>query len=203
MRRNSRYHDAEHVPLPWPTSTCTSTVVYVGSATAETPLMHLGRGQLAATLPVAEMRSSASGSSNGASDALSPVGHAPGHNDSVACPGRGRVHATLGRLDMRRRAKPWLGGIHDTHSGRVDSGRSVFVESGRRDLNPRPPDPQSGALPNCATSRPCLDTVAHCAGAEAGRQRRVPVRPRTRTEISIGVPVKSKSSRRRRSRNRR
>jgi hypothetical protein len=25
--------------------------------------------------------------------------------------------------------------------------------SGRRDLNPRPPDPQSGALPSCATPR--------------------------------------------------
>ena len=26
-------------------------------------------------------------------------------------------------------------------------------ESGRRDLNPRPPEPHSGALPDCATSR--------------------------------------------------
>src|SRR5678815_4723943 len=26
--------------------------------------------------------------------------------------------------------------------------------SGRRDSNPRPPDPQSGALPGCATARP-------------------------------------------------
>ena len=28
------------------------------------------------------------------------------------------------------------------------------LESGRRDLNPRPPEPHSGALPDCATSRP-------------------------------------------------
>ena len=28
-------------------------------------------------------------------------------------------------------------------------------ESERRDLNPRPPLPQSGALPNCATPRVC------------------------------------------------
>src|SRR5215210_7579540 len=28
-----------------------------------------------------------------------------------------------------------------------------FAESGRRDLNPRPPEPHSGALPGCATSR--------------------------------------------------
>ena len=29
----------------------------------------------------------------------------------------------------------------------------VFLPSGWRDLNPRPLDPQSSALPNCATSR--------------------------------------------------
>ncbi len=31
--------------------------------------------------------------------------------------------------------------------------RKNLRESGRRDLNPRPPEPHSGALPNCATSR--------------------------------------------------
>ena len=30
--------------------------------------------------------------------------------------------------------------------------------SGRRDLNPRPLDPQSSALPNCATARQCIST---------------------------------------------
>src|SRR5438876_2269032 len=29
----------------------------------------------------------------------------------------------------------------------------IFTQSGRRDLNPRPPEPHSGALPDCATSR--------------------------------------------------
>src|SRR5207249_5178130 len=29
----------------------------------------------------------------------------------------------------------------------------IFTQSGRRDLNPRPPEPHSGALPSCATSR--------------------------------------------------
>ena len=29
----------------------------------------------------------------------------------------------------------------------------AFAQSGRRDLNPRPPEPHSGALPGCATSR--------------------------------------------------
>src|SRR4051812_36066873 len=37
----------------------------------------------------------------------------------------------------------------------VSVGRALFfLESGRRDLNPRPPEPHSGALPGCATSRP-------------------------------------------------
>src|SRR5712691_4766373 len=29
----------------------------------------------------------------------------------------------------------------------------IFTQSGRRDLNPRPPEPHAGALPDCATSR--------------------------------------------------
>src|SRR5687768_17763285 len=29
----------------------------------------------------------------------------------------------------------------------------LLAKSGRRDLNPRPPEPHSGALPGCATSR--------------------------------------------------
>jgi len=33
------------------------------------------------------------------------------------------------------------------------SGLSLQPRSGRRDLNPRPPEPHSGALPGCATSR--------------------------------------------------
>ena len=32
--------------------------------------------------------------------------------------------------------------------------RYTPLQSGRRDLNPRPPEPHSGALPGCATSRP-------------------------------------------------
>src|SRR5438552_15012026 len=31
--------------------------------------------------------------------------------------------------------------------------RICLLQSGRRDLNPRPPEPHSGALPDCATSR--------------------------------------------------
>src|SRR6185312_13813316 len=58
----------------------------------------------------------------------------------------------------------------DTHSIPHSTGRDkekalqqkslqslIFTQSGRRDLNPRPPEPHSGALPDCATSRPPLD----------------------------------------------
>src|SRR2546430_17613530 len=37
--------------------------------------------------------------------------------------------------------------------GRCKSLFSNCFKSGRRDLNPRPPEPHSGALPDCATSR--------------------------------------------------
>src|SRR6266478_1784714 len=35
---------------------------------------------------------------------------------------------------------------------------TALRESGRRDLNPRPPEPHSGALPDCATSRHTTST---------------------------------------------
>src|SRR6266571_7722131 len=38
--------------------------------------------------------------------------------------------------------------------------RLAGAESGRRDLNPRPPEPHSGALPDCATSR-CHSAQPH------------------------------------------
>lgn len=39
------------------------------------------------------------------------------------------------------------------YSRLTDVAQSPLLESGRRDLNPRPPEPHSGALPDCATSR--------------------------------------------------
>ena len=39
--------------------------------------------------------------------------------------------------------------------------------SGGRDLNPRPPDPQSGALPNCATARALVREPRLAVHAEA------------------------------------
>ena len=39
------------------------------------------------------------------------------------------------------------------------------VWSGRRDLNPRPPDPQSGALPSCATPRRSSNRTGGPVGA--------------------------------------
>src|SRR5215510_7934167 len=41
--------------------------------------------------------------------------------------------------------------------------------SERRDLNPRPPDPQSDALPGCATLRPCLAGWAAVIATGPGR----------------------------------
>src|SRR5437667_8813514 len=39
------------------------------------------------------------------------------------------------------------------HRTRTSGEASYLLKSGRRDLNPRPPEPHSGALPDCATSR--------------------------------------------------
>src|SRR5437879_4513790 len=39
----------------------------------------------------------------------------------------------------------------------------IFTQSGRRDLNPRPPEPHSGALPGCATSRSFTFRIHHTA----------------------------------------
>ena len=65
---------------------------------------------------------------------------------------------------------------------KIGNGRSPGWEtgpdllSGRRDLNPRPLDPQSSALPNCATSRCHLTralsgrySVSHAGTSERGR----------------------------------
>src|SRR5881227_2844738 len=44
--------------------------------------------------------------------------------------------------------------LHDTKHRQRNRQRCFGLkESGRRDLNPRPPEPHSGALPDCATSR--------------------------------------------------
>src|SRR5437016_6845448 len=43
----------------------------------------------------------------------------------------------------------------------------IFTQSGRRDLNPRPPEPHSGALPGCATSRSVISRIHHAALASA------------------------------------
>ena len=47
--------------------------------------------------------------------------------------------------------------------------RQGFSLSGRRDLNPRPPEPHSGALPGCATSRSGVLQVLNLAEFEAKR----------------------------------
>jgi hypothetical protein len=44
-------------------------------------------------------------------------------------------------------------GKQKAHKRVTACGLLSLCESGRRDLNPRPPEPHSGALPGCATSR--------------------------------------------------
>src|SRR5204863_2691352 len=58
--------------------------------------------------------------------------------------------------------------------------RICLPQSGRRDLNPRPPEPHSGALPGCATSRchnpqpsPVNSQQAQTHRRTVGVQRRV------------------------------
>jgi hypothetical protein len=51
------------------------------------------------------------------------------------------------------------GGLGEVRAGAGEHGPRAagrMPTSGGRDLNPRPPDPQSGALPNCATARACF-----------------------------------------------
>jgi hypothetical protein len=84
--------------------------------------------------------------------AVSPTGH---------CFDQGRQGVSVGRSC----------GVPVVASGAIQSPRRRIVNenlvlprtnrgvegrwSGRLDLNQRPPDPQSGALPGCATPRPC------------------------------------------------
>src|SRR5207245_379478 len=54
----------------------------------------------------------------------------------------------------------------------------IFTQSGRRDLNPRPPEPHSGALPDCATSRnarrPDVETSRRPGKAKTPAEHRLP-----------------------------
>src|SRR3954468_15538120 len=55
-----------------------------------------------------------------------------------------------------------------------------FCESGRQDLNLRPPGPQPGALPDCATPRGYVMRAKRATGLEpAPRAWKAPVQPLT------------------------
>lgn len=56
--------------------------------------------------------------------------------------------------------------------------------SGRRDSNPRPPDPQSGALPSCATSR-----TPSLAGASERNARSCSATTANRSNFSVSGPI--------------
>ena len=57
------------------------------------------------------------------------------------------------------------------------SGRSSSSESGRQDLNLRPPGPQPGALPDCATPRGALNSERATGIEPALRAWKAPVQP--------------------------
>ena len=76
----------------------------------------------------------------------------------------------------------------------------IFTQSGRRDLNPRPPEPHSGALPDCATSRchfpgnphPVNSPQAQTHRRTVGVQRRV---SRTNSSYNLTPAIPGASTR--------
>lgn len=64
----------------------------------------------------------------------------------------------------------------------------VFVWSGRLDLNQRPPEPHSGALPVCATPRTCPDYSAAAAKSQTSRQMSEAKNPRAAPKGSAAIP---------------
>ena len=57
---------------------------------------------------------------------------------------------TAGNWTPNGHHEQWLGFAANTGKARLCG---PFLESGRQDLNLRPPGPQPGALPDCATPR--------------------------------------------------
>ena len=58
--------------------------------------------------------------------------------------------------ELRRQGLPFHEIARKLPRDRTRKERAIWLalfKSGRRDLNPRPPEPHSGALPDCATSR--------------------------------------------------
>ena len=88
-----------------------------------------------------------------------------------------------GERPLRQIDKRWTPVAVDSspRSGRKGPFCRPVVESGRQDLNLRPPGPQPGALPDCATPRGRVDDnrdrgAGHCSGGPA-RKRATGVEP--------------------------
>src|SRR6266550_8881377 len=107
------------------------------------------RGDAVAFVPAARRRDGAAG------------GVAP---DAADCEPLNRERLTT-KLTTR-------GAVEEEAPQRKSLQGLIFTQSGRRDLNPRPPEPHSGALPGCATSR--LLRVRKCS---RGTDVRYPYRP--------------------------
>jgi hypothetical protein len=104
---------------------------------------------------------------------------------SGVCPaGPERPPAAIDELDARRgehadarsAGQPYAEQRHPKAPGRmaaVTHGRRTAGESGRQDLNLRPPGPQPGALPDCATPRDQAIITVRVVG-ESGRRESNP-----------------------------
>src|SRR5687767_2383374 len=91
------------------------------------------------------------------------TGHAPmvKRIADVLSPKRRRWYrADSGRWRRTRRVPP----LETENAARVNACDASSNQSGRRDLNPRPPEPHSGALPDCATSRDYKSKRRNLAG---------------------------------------
>ena len=81
---------------------------------------------------------------------------------AVSCPPRKR------RLPERRGSAPFS---RRGTKGKNPSRTRTYPWSGRQDSNLRPPDPQSDALPGCATPRPRLRALSRSAATCKRRLR--------------------------------
>ena len=105
-----------------------------------------------------------------------PAGRRRAASSRSASTGSPRCSAESTRTWTSRPARPWAGAAtprlvapgwpRAASEAPGDPGPPL---SGGRDLNPRPPDPQSGALPNCATARWATDPSTSLGGP-AGAQ---------------------------------
>lgn len=95
-----------------------------------------------------------------------------GHKPTLVHTRQPYVRERRSNTDMKKPPRP----------GNLPSQEGSFRPSGRQDLNLRPLDPQSSALPNCATSRPhhrFPGVQEESYNTLNGDQKRPPAQPRS------------------------